>query len=71
LAGVAALADGSPASAVLVRRITDRGHLRQLVPQSPSGVWEAIVPAGDYEVTCLGPDGYQPQTFAPVAAVPV
>ena len=71
LAGVAALADGSPASAVLIRRVTDHGHLRQLVPQAPSGVWEAIVPAGDYEVTCLGPDGYQPQTFAPVAAVPV
>lgn len=71
LSGVAALSGGEPATAVLVRRVGDREHLLTIVPQAPSGAWEALVPPGDYEVSCVGPSGYQPQTFAPVVAVAV
>lgn len=71
LAGVAALDDGTPARRVLVRRAVDHAHLLTVVPEQPTGVWDAIVPAGDYEITCTGPAGYLPQIFVPVGAVPV
>lgn len=70
LAGIALREDQEPVDVVLVRDVLTRDHLSTVVPDV-NGAWELRVPPGDYEVTAVGPDGYQPETFSPVASVPV
>ncbi|KFN42348.1 hypothetical protein [Arenimonas oryziterrae] len=68
LAGTAVLEVGGAASQVLIRRASDRLHLATVTP-AVDGTWEALVPPDDYEVCLVGPSGYTPKSFSPVAAV--
>lgn len=69
LAGVAKLDTGAAASLVLVRSWTTHQHLAEVVPAN-DGSWEASVGDGLFEITTLGPSGYQPVCHGPVASVP-
>lgn len=68
LGGVASLDTGAAASKVLVRHWATHAHVSDVVP-AVDGEFEVFVPAGDYDVTVIGPAGYQPITHGPVAAV--
>lgn len=68
LAGSAKLDTGAPATVVLARRWDTHVHVAQATPDN-NGTWSAYVDAGDYEVTTIGPSGYQPICHGPVTAL--
>jgi hypothetical protein len=68
LAGNAKLDTGVAASLVVVRAWDTHAHVMQSVPAS-DGSWKVFVTSGNYDVTVVGPSGYQPITHGPVVAV--
>lgn len=68
LAGSAKLDTGAPATVVLARRWDTHAHVAQVTPDS-NGNWSAYVDPGDYDVTTIGPSGYQPICHGPVTAM--
>jgi hypothetical protein len=67
LAGSAKLDTGAAANLVLIRRWDTHAHIAQVAPAS-NGDWQAYVDTGDFEVTTIGPTGYQPICHGPVTA---
>ena len=68
IAGVATLSSGVPAQKVRVRDWITVIQVVELVPDS-AGRFSADIPASTYEVTAIGPAGYQPMTHGPVESV--
>ncbi|WP_155943258.1 hypothetical protein [Rhodanobacter thiooxydans] len=68
LGGSANLDTGSAASKVLVRRWDTHEHVDAVTPDG-TGKWTSLVDPGDYEVTTIGPSGYQPICHGPVTAL--
>ena len=66
LSGQAKLDTGAAAVAVLVRSWATHAHVARVTPRA-SGRWEVDVPAGDYDITVIGPAGYQPVCAGPVS----
>jgi|GEM_PF-5874220 len=67
VSGYAALSDGAPASIIAIRRVLDRRSIALCVP-GDNGAFRVVVPAGLYEVTCFGGQGYLPELIDQVAA---
>lgn len=67
LAGLAKLDTGDAATAVLVRDWVTHAHVARVTP-GEAGAWEATVPAGTYDITIIGPAGYQPVCEGPIEA---
>jgi len=63
--GTARLDTGDAATAVLVRDWATHAHVAHVTPDI-DGAWEATVPAGTYDITTIGPAGYQPACEGPI-----
>lgn len=69
LSGHAALDGGPAATSIVVRRVIDRQTVAVVTP-GEDRTFSVNVPAGLYEVLCIGPDGYLAQVADQVAAEP-
>lgn len=67
LSGTAQLESGAPAERVVVRDWNTHQHVAEVRP-GDGGVWTVTVPAGTYDVTVIGPAGYQPVCEGPIQA---
>lgn len=68
VSGHAKLSSGTPALKVRIRDWVSAVHILETVPLT-DGSFSVDVPAGTYEITAIGPSGYQPITHGPVDSV--
>lgn len=67
ISGVAKLSSGAPASKIRIRDWDTALHVAEILPDA-TGNYNARIYAGSFEVTAIGPAGYQPETHGPIAA---
>lgn len=65
LAGTAKLDTGGAASLVLVRDWQTHAHVARVTPDG-DGAWQVTVAPGTYDITTIGPAGYQPVCEGPI-----
>lgn len=68
ISGTAKLDNGAPADIVRINQWSD-GMLVTSVAPGADGSFVALVPSNQYQVTVIGPAGYQPITHGPIDAI--
>lgn len=68
LSGVALLDNGKSADYVLIRDWDTYQHIAKIIPAA-DGTWTTVLYPTNYEVTVVGPAGYQPICHGPIQSV--